>query len=52
MPATYTVAMTVLAVSAPRAGSARYTLRIAADESEVQAAGRLRYQVFAEELGA
>jgi len=44
--------MTVLAVSAPKAGSARYTLRVAADEAEVRAAGRLRYQVFAEELGA
>ena len=44
--------MTVLAVSAQRAGSARYTLRIAADDAEVEAAGRLRYRVFADELGA
>jgi putative hemolysin len=44
--------MTVLAVHAPSTGSARYTLRIAADAAEVAAAQRLRYRIFAEELGA
>jgi putative hemolysin len=44
--------MTVLAVSAPTTGAARYTLRIAGGVEEVQAAQRLRYQVFAGELGA
>jgi putative hemolysin len=44
--------MTVLAVSAPSTGAARYTLRIAADAAEVRAAQRLRHQVFAGELGA
>jgi putative hemolysin len=34
------------------AGTARYTLRIAADAGEVAAAQRLRYRVFAGELGA
>jgi putative hemolysin len=34
------------------AGAAQYTLRIAADAAEVRAAQRLRYQVFAGELGA
>jgi putative hemolysin len=43
--------MTVLAVSAPT-GAARYTLRIADAPGEVQAAQRLRHQVFAGELGA
>jgi putative hemolysin len=44
--------MTVLAVSAPSTGAARYTLRIAADATEIAAAQRLRHRVFAEELGA
>jgi putative hemolysin len=44
--------MTVLAVSAPATGAARYTLRIAADAAEIAAAQRLRYRVFADELGA
>src|SRR5256714_13706361 len=43
--------MTVLAVSSPDPGAARYTLRIAADAAEIAAAQRLRYRVFAEELG-
>ena len=43
--------MTVLAVSSPDTGAARYTLRIAADAAEIAAAQRLRYRVFAEELG-
>jgi len=34
------------------AGTARYTIRIAADAGEVAAAQRLRYRVFAGELGA
>src|SRR5262249_21133520 len=45
------VSMTVLAVSAPDTGGARYTLRIAADAAEIAAAQRLRHRVFAEELG-
>jgi putative hemolysin len=44
--------MTVLAVSAPATGAARYTLRIADGAAEIRAAQRLRYEVFAEELGA
>jgi putative hemolysin len=44
--------MTVLAVHEPRTGAARYTLRIAGDAGEVAAAQRLRYRVFADELGA
>ncbi|GAA5195020.1 GNAT family N-acetyltransferase [Rugosimonospora acidiphila] len=44
--------MTVLAVSTPTTGAARYTLRIADGPAEVRAAQRLRYEVFAEELGA
>jgi putative hemolysin len=44
--------MTVLAVSAPVTGAARYTLRVAGDATEVEAAQRLRYRVFAGELGA
>src|SRR5579859_1752105 len=44
--------MTILAVSAPDTGAARYTLRIAADAAEIAAAQRLRYRVFAGELGA
>jgi putative hemolysin len=44
--------MTVLAVSASSTGTAQYTLRIAGDPSDIAAAQRLRYQVFAEELGA
>src|SRR5947209_18960544 len=44
--------MTILAVSAPSTGAARYTLRIAADAAEIAAAQRLRYRVFAGELGA
>ena len=34
------------------AGAAQYTLRIAADAAEIRAAQRLRYEVFAGELGA
>jgi putative hemolysin len=45
------VSMTVLAVSAPATGAARYTLRIAEDAAEIAAAQRLRYHVFADELG-
>ncbi|GIH11980.1 GNAT family N-acetyltransferase [Rugosimonospora africana] len=44
--------MTVLAVSTPATGAARYTLRIADGAAEIRAAQRLRYEVFAEELGA
>ncbi len=43
--------MTVLAVSAPSTGAARYTLRIAGDAAEIGAAQRLRHHVFADELG-
>src|SRR5256886_13956160 len=43
--------MTVLAVSSPDTGAARYTLRIAADAAEIAAAERLRFRLFAEELG-
>jgi putative hemolysin len=44
--------MTVLAVSAPTTGAARYTLRVADTPIEVRAAQRLRHQIFAGELGA
>jgi putative hemolysin len=44
--------VTVLAAGALRDATARYTLRIATDGADVHAAQRLRYQVFAEELGA
>lgn len=43
--------MTILAIDAP-AGTGRYSLSVATDEAQVQAAQRLRYQVFAGELGA
>ena len=43
--------MSVLAVHAPT-GAARYTVRIAADATEIAAAQRLRHRIFAEELGA
>jgi putative hemolysin len=52
--------MTILAVAAGAAGSGdkdqhdagRYTLSVATDGAQVRAARRLRYRVFAEELGA
>jgi putative hemolysin len=44
--------MSVLAVHAAATGTARYTVRIAADAAEVTAAQRLRHRVFAGELGA
>ena len=47
----YTRAMTILAVAAD-SGTARYTLLVATDGAQVRAAQRLRYQVFADELGA
>lgn len=43
--------MTVLAVSAPSTGAARYSLCIAEDAAEIAAAQRLRYSVFVDELG-
>jgi putative hemolysin len=43
--------MTIL-VTAPATGTSGYTLRIAADDAEIRAAQRLRFKVFAEELGA
>ncbi len=48
----YTGNTSVLAVHAPTAGAARYTVRIAADSTEIAAAQRLRHRVFAGELGA
>jgi putative hemolysin len=47
----YTRAMTILAVAAD-SDTARYTLLVATDGDQVRAAQRLRYQVFADELGA
>ena len=44
--------MTVLAVSPPGEIATRYSLRVASDGPDVRAAQRLRYLVFAEELGA
>jgi putative hemolysin len=44
--------MTVLAVTTPSTGAARYSLRIAGDATDIAAAQRLRYHVFAGELGA
>jgi putative hemolysin len=50
------VSMTTLLLSAPGrdtgTGAPQYTLRLAADATEVAAAQRLRYHVFAEEVGA
>jgi putative hemolysin len=43
--------MTILATAAPT-GTARYSLLMASDGADVRAAQRLRYQVFADELGA
>ena len=43
--------MTILAVAAPTEATG-YTLLVATDGAQVQAAQRLRYQVFADELGA
>src|ERR1700741_1020358 len=43
--------MTVLAVSPP-VDTGRYRMVIATNDEQVRAAQRLRYQVFAEELGA
>ena len=43
--------MTILAVAAP-SDTTRYSLRVATEGAHVEAAQRLRYQVFAEELGA
>jgi putative hemolysin len=43
--------MTILAVAAP-SGTTRYTLLVATDGAQVRAAQRLRYEVFAHELGA
>jgi putative hemolysin len=43
--------MTILAVSAP-SDIHRYTLLVATDGEQVRAAQRLRYQIFADELGA
>jgi putative hemolysin len=43
--------MTILAVAAP-SDTTRYTLLVATDGDQVRAAQRLRYQVFAGELGA
>lgn len=45
--------MSVLLTAAPAgAGTTGYSLLVAADEAQIAAAQRLRYQVFAEELGA
>jgi putative hemolysin len=44
--------MTTLLLQAPTRTGSSYTLRLAADADEVARAQRLRYQVFAEELGA
>ncbi|MEN3304452.1 MAG: hypothetical protein V7603_654 [Micromonosporaceae bacterium] len=44
--------MTLLATTAPAPSGVRYTLRIAVDGADIQAAARLRHQVFAQELGA
>src|SRR5262245_378330 len=46
--------MTLLAASATTTtiGAARYTIRLATGSAEIEAAQRLRYQVFAGELGA
>ena len=44
--------MTVLAVSPAGEITTRYSLRVVSDGPDVRAAQRLRYQVFAEELGA
>lgn len=43
--------MTILAAGAP-VGTARYSLVVATGDDEVQAAQRLRHQVFVDELGA
>lgn len=43
--------MTVLATGAP-AGTARYSLHLTEEPDLVRAAQRLRYRVFADELGA
>jgi putative hemolysin len=43
--------MTILAVTGPTA-TARYSVLVATEGEQVRAAQRLRYQVFAEELGA
>jgi putative hemolysin len=47
----YTRDMTILAVAAP-SDTTRYTLLVATDGDQVRAAQRLRYSVFAGELGA
>ena len=47
----YTRDMTILAVAAP-SDTTRYTLLVATDGDQVRAAQRLRYHVFAGELGA
>jgi putative hemolysin len=50
---TYTVLMGVLLTAAPTGtATSGYTLLVAADEAQIAAAQRLRYRVFAEELGA
>ncbi len=47
------MAQSELLVSTPPAeASARYSLLVAHDDADVLAAQRLRYQVFAEEMGA
>src|SRR5215475_2253588 len=50
----YHGSMTLLAASATTTtvGAARYTIRLATGSAEIEAAQRLRYQVFAGELGA
>jgi putative hemolysin len=44
--------MTILAVTAPPTGSARYSVLVATEGEQVRAAQRLRYNVFAGEVGA